>query len=108
MRLPFSVEVRGLLVSETATLSLSNLRHRKSNSAGRLTRSIAKPSGRHAGSQRAADFIELATEAATFRLLPESLLHFSRRVAQILSADWCGVVVLGGGLPELHSAVSPE
>ena len=54
--------------------------------------------------QRAADFIELATEAAGFRLLPESLVNFSRRVAQILSADWCGVVVFTAGLSELHSA----
>src|SRR4030095_9583619 len=36
--------------------------------------------------------------------LPESLVNFSRRVAQILSADWCGVVVFSAGLSELHSA----
>jgi two-component system NtrC family sensor kinase len=108
MRLPFSVEVRGFAISQTATLPLSNLRHRKSNSATRLTRSIAKPSSTHAGLQRAADFIELATEAASFRQLPDSLLHFSRRVAQILSADWCGVVVFSGGLSELYGAAAAK
>jgi len=84
------------------------LRHRKSNSARRLTRSVANPGRTRAGSQRAADFIELATEAARFRLLPESLVHFSRRVAQILSADWCGVVVFNSGLSELHCAVPAQ
>jgi PAS domain S-box-containing protein len=82
------------------------LRQRKPKSSGRLARTTAEPSRSRQTSPRAADFIELATEAAGFRQLPDFLQNFSRRTAQILSADWCGVVVFNGGRSELHSAVS--
>jgi len=71
-----------------------------------MARTITKPSRSRGTSPRAADFIELATEAASFRQLPDFLENFSKRVAQILSADWCGVVVCNGGRCELHSAVA--
>jgi PAS domain S-box-containing protein len=48
--------------------------------------------------------MELATEAARFRHLPELLHSFSERSTRMLSADWCGVVVIQGQAAELHSA----
>ena len=57
-----------------------------------------------ARSQHADDFIELATEAVGFRELPDFLDNFTRRVARIFSAEWCGVVVFNGGRSALHSA----
>jgi PAS domain S-box-containing protein len=83
------------------------LRQRKPKSSGRLARTSAEPSRSRQRSPRAADFIELATEAASFRQLSDFLENFSKRTAQILSADWCGVVVFAGGHSELHSAVRP-
>jgi two-component system NtrC family sensor kinase len=59
-------------------------------------------------SRRAADFIELATEAASFQQLPDFLDNFSRHVARTLSAKWCGVVVFSGGSPKLYSAMPAD
>ena len=52
------------------------------------------------GAQRASELMELATVAAQSRDLPEFLKLFSERVARMLFADWCGVVVIRG--PEAH------
>jgi PAS domain S-box-containing protein len=104
MRLPFSVGVRGCVHPETTSPLLLTLRQRKSKSARSLPRSVAKPGRHRAESLCADDFIDLAIEAATFHRLPDFLDNFSRRVARTLSADWCGVVVFGGGLSELHNA----
>jgi PAS domain S-box-containing protein len=46
--------------------------------------------------------MELATEAAHSRDLPEFLKRFSNRVTRMLSADWCGVVVIRGPEADLH------
>jgi len=81
------------------------LRQRKTKSPARLARAAAEPGRSRQTSPRAADFIELATEAASFRELPDFLKNFSRRATQILSAGWCGVAVFSGGRSELHSAV---
>jgi PAS domain S-box-containing protein len=59
-------------------------------------------------SRRAADFIELATEAAGFQQLPDFLDNFSRRVACTLSAKWCGVVVFSGRSSKLYSAMPAD
>jgi PAS domain S-box-containing protein len=59
-------------------------------------------------SRRAADFIELATEAASFQQLPDFLDNFSRRVACTLSAKWCGVVVFSGRSSKLYSAMPAD
>jgi two-component system NtrC family sensor kinase len=59
-------------------------------------------------SRRAADFIELATEAASFQHLPDFLDNFSRRVACTLSAKWCGVVVFSGRSSKLYSAMPAD
>jgi two-component system NtrC family sensor kinase len=54
------------------------------------------------GTQRAAELMELATEAARSRDLREFLTHFSSRLRRMLSADWCGVVVIRGEEAELQ------
>lgn len=59
-------------------------------------------------SPRAADFIELATEAASYQQLPDFLDNFSRRVARTLSAQWCGVVVFSGGSAKMYSATPAD
>jgi PAS domain S-box-containing protein len=59
-------------------------------------------------SRRAADFIELATEAASFQQLRDFLDNFSRRVACTLSAKWCGVVVFSGRSAKLYSAMPAD
>jgi two-component system NtrC family sensor kinase len=46
--------------------------------------------------------MELATVAARSRDLPEFLQLFSARVARMLAADWCGVVVIRGQEAELQ------
>lgn len=66
-----------------------------------MSRSVARASIAGERSQHADEFIELATEAVSFRELPDFLDNFSRRVARIFSADWCGVVVFNGGRSEL-------
>src|SRR5580765_226334 len=54
------------------------------------------------GTQQAAELMELATDAAHSRDLREFLTHFSSRARRMLSADWCGVVVIRGEEAELH------
>ena len=80
------------------------LRQRNQKSPARLARATAEYQRSRATSPRAADFIALTTEAAGFHELPEFLENFSKRAAEILSADWCGVVVFGAGRSKLHSA----
>ena len=58
--------------------------------------------------QRAGEFMELASEAARSRHLPEFLHGFSQRVTRMLGAKWCGVVVLTGQKAELYSAEPAE
>jgi len=52
--------------------------------------------------------MELATVAAHSRNLPEFLKLFSERVARMLSAAWCGVVVIRGQEAELQGAADTE
>ena len=58
--------------------------------------------------QRAGELMELATLAAHSRDLPEFLKLFSERVARMLSADWCSVVVIRGQEAELQGGASIE
>ncbi len=60
------------------------------------------------GVQRASELMELATLAAHSRDLPEFLKLFSDRVARMLSAEWCGVVVFRGPDAELEGSKSAE
>jgi two-component system NtrC family sensor kinase len=69
-----------------------------------LAPAAAKARRSRRASERASDFIDLATEAASFRHLPAFLDHFSRRVTRALSADWCGVTVFRDGSSELYSS----
>lgn len=55
------------------------------------------------GAQRAIELMELATVAAQSRDLAEFLKLFSERVAGMLAADWCGVVVIRGQDAELKA-----
>jgi PAS domain S-box-containing protein len=80
------------------------LRQRNRKSPVRLARATAESARSRQTSPRAADFIELATEAASFHELPEFLENFCKRAAAILSADWCGVAVFGAGRSKLYSA----
>jgi len=52
--------------------------------------------------------MELTTEAARSRHLPGFLQGFSQRVAEMLGADWCGVVVLAGQDAGLHGLHPPK
>jgi len=52
--------------------------------------------------------MELTTEAARSRHLPGFLQGFSQRVAEMLDADWCGVVVLAGQDAGLHGVHPPK
>ena len=52
--------------------------------------------------------MELATVAAHARDLPEFLKLFSERVARMLSAEWCGVVVIQGHEAELQGGTDWE
>jgi two-component system NtrC family sensor kinase len=52
--------------------------------------------------------MELATVAACARDLPEFLKLFSERVARMLSAEWCGVVVIQGQEAELQGGTDWE
>ena len=52
--------------------------------------------------------MELATVAAHAQNLPEFLKLFSERVASMLSAEWCGVVVMQGQEAELQGGTDWE
>ena len=52
--------------------------------------------------------MELATVAAHAQNLPEFLKLFSERVASMLSAEWCGVVVKQGQEAELQGGTDWE
>ncbi|HEY6128689.1 MAG TPA: PAS domain S-box protein [Candidatus Acidoferrum sp.] len=55
------------------------------------------------GARRAIELMELATVAAQSRDLAEFLKLFSERVARMLAAEWCGVVVIRGQDAELKA-----
>src|SRR5258708_23346543 len=60
------------------------------------------------GGQRASELMELATVAAQSRDMPEFLKLFSERVARMLSANWCGVVVIRGQEAHLQSGADEK
>ena len=96
------MEVRGIVHRETDEFLFIGMRHRKSKS-DKTSAPAVRTTGRvRPGTQRAAELMELATVAAHSRVLPEFLKLFSARVARMLSADWCGVVVIRGQEAELQ------
>jgi PAS domain S-box-containing protein len=60
------------------------------------------------GMRRADELMELATVAAHARDLPEFLRLFSQRVAAMVSAEWCGVVVIRGHDAELQGGTDSK
>ena len=96
------MEVRGIVHLETDRFISIGMRRQKSKSNGTSART-ARPNVRvRPSAQRASELMELATVAAHSRDLPEFLKLFSDRVAHMLSAGWCGVVVIRGQEAELQ------
>jgi hypothetical protein len=58
--------------------------------------------------RRADELMDLATVAAHARDLPEFLRLFSQRVAAMVSAEWCGVVVIRGQDAELQGGTDSQ
>src|SRR3989442_1705986 len=81
---------------------------RKSKSDGASARAARTNVRVRPSAQRASELMELATVAAHSRNLPEFLKLFSERVARMLSAVWCGVVVIRGQEAELQGAADTE
>jgi PAS domain S-box-containing protein len=84
------------------------LRNQKTKLSPRAARVAAKNARARTTPQRASEFMELASEAARSRHLPEFLHGFSERVTRMLGAEWCGVLVLTGQKAELFSAEPAE
>src|SRR5271165_3081971 len=84
------------------------MRRRKSTTRAKPAH-LATPRGRaFPGLQRAAELMELATEAAQSRNLPEFLERFAQRVARMLGADWCAVLLIRGREAELRCGPDAE
>ena len=66
--------------------------------------SVASRDQAFPGLQRAAELMELATEAAQSRNWPEFLERFVSRVARMLGADWCAVLLIRGDDVALQGA----
>ena len=58
--------------------------------------------------QHAEDLMELAVDAAQSRHLPEFLERFAQRVARMLAAEWCGVLVFRGRETDLYQTFSQK
>jgi PAS domain S-box-containing protein len=102
------VEVREVVQAETNCFVSMGIR-------GQNSKSVRKPAAAananvrvRPAAQRAGELMELATLAANSRDLPDFLTLFSDRVARMLSADGCGVVIFGGHDAELHDNASLE
>jgi two-component system, NtrC family, sensor kinase len=84
------------------------MRHQKSKSGEKSAAAGSTNVRVRPGMQRASELMELATLAAHSRDLAEFLKLFSNRVARMLSADWCGVVVIRGQDAELQGGADSE
>src|SRR5258708_39135460 len=78
------------------------MRRQKSTSNGKAMRAASGSVRARPGMRRADELMELATVAAHARDLPEFLRLFSQQVAAMVSAEWCGVVVISGHDAELQ------
>jgi PAS domain S-box-containing protein len=56
--------------------------------------------------QHAEDLMELAVDAAQSKHLPEFLERFAQRVARMLGAEWCAVLVFRGRETDLYQTFS--
>jgi PAS domain S-box-containing protein len=80
------------------------MRRAKTLAPAKPASSVASRNRAFPGLQRAAELMELATEAAHSRSLPEFLERFAKRVARMLGADWCAVLLIRGDDVELQGA----
>ena len=80
------------------------MRRAKTLAPAKPAPSLASRNRAFPGLQRAAELMELATEAAGSRNLPEFLERFAKRVARMLGADWCAVLLIRGDDVELQGA----
>jgi PAS domain S-box-containing protein len=102
------VEERAILHSETDRFVFIGMRRQKSTTNGKPARAAGSAERLRPGARRASELMELATVAAQARDLPEFLKLFSERVAGMLSAEWCGVVVIQGQDAELQGGTDCE
>src|SRR6266436_6903764 len=84
------------------------MRRQKSTSKGEPVRAASGSVRTRPGMRRADELMELATVAAQARDLPEFLRLFSQRVAAMVSAEWCGVVVVSGQEAELQGGTDSK
>jgi two-component system NtrC family sensor kinase len=102
------VEERAIIHSETNRFTSIGMRRQKSTADGKAARAAGGAAGVRPGLRRASELMELATVAAHARDLKEFLTLFSERVARMLSAEWCGVVVIQGQEAELQGGTDWE
>src|SRR5260221_5588601 len=84
------------------------MRRRKSLAGANAAPSMTPRSRTLPGLQRAAELMELATEAAQSRNLAEFLERFAQRLARMLSADWCAVLLIRGQDAELQTVAQGD
>src|ERR1700756_1227119 len=84
------------------------MRRQKSTANGKGARTAGGAARLRPGARRASELMELATVAAHAQNLPEFLKLFSERVASMLPAEWCGVVVMQGQEAELQGGTDWE
>jgi two-component system NtrC family sensor kinase len=102
------VEERAIIHSETNRFISIGMRRQKSTANGKAARAAGGAARVRPGVRRASELMELATVAAHARDLPEFLKLFSERVARMLSAECCGVVVNQGQEAELQGGTDWE
>jgi PAS domain S-box-containing protein len=100
------VEERAII--QTDRFVFIDMRRQKSTTNGKPARAAGSAARLRPGARRASELMELATVAAQARDLPEFLKLFSERVAGMLSAEWCGVVVIQGQDTELQGGTDCE
>jgi PAS domain S-box-containing protein len=101
------VEVHRVIQTETRSFVSTGMRRQKPNSNSKSACAIAKRPVR-ADLHRASELMELATVAAHSRDLQEFLRLFAARVALMLAANWCGVVLIHGQEAELRGGTDTE
>jgi two-component system NtrC family sensor kinase len=100
--------MREIVHLETDRFISIGMRRQKSKSDGTSARAARTSVRVRPSAQRASELMDLATVAAHSRNLPEFLKRFSERVARMLSAVWCGVVVIRGQEAELEGGANTQ
>ncbi len=102
------MEERAIIHSETNRFISIVMRRQKSTTNGKAAQAAGGAARVRPGVRRASELMELATVSAHARDLPEFLKLFSERVARMLGAEWCGVVVIQGQEAELQGGTDWE